>query len=395
MRISTLTFTTNAQSSMQALETALANTQQQLSTGKRIQSAADDPAGMARVNQYNVELAQSKQYSTNGDAATTNLQLEEQALSDASNTLQSARDLVVQANNSSLTTAQRQDIATQLQQQLQDLVAIANRTDSSGKYLFAGYADGTQPFATSGNSTVYNGSSSVRQLQISSNQSVSQGDPGDAVFMNIPAGNGTFTTAAAATNTGGASIGAGSIVNPSAWVPDNYTLAFSSPTQYTITDSSGNPVASGSYTDGDTISFNGAQVSLSGNPAAGDQFTISPAGQTSAFSTLSNLVTTLKSTTLNMGQLASAINGGLAQIDQAIGHFSTVSASVGSRLNSITNTQSAGTTQQTDLTASISKITDVDYASAVTQLSTEQIALQATQASYATISKLSMFNYLT
>lgn len=362
MRISTLTFTTNAQSSMQALETALANTQQQLSTGKRIQSAADDPAGMARVNQYNVELAQSKQYSTNGDAATTNLQLEEQALSDASNTLQSARDLVVQANNSSLTTAQRQDIATQLQQQLQDLVAIANRTDSSGKYLFAGYADGTQPFATSGNSTVYNGSSSVRQLQISSNQSVSQGDPGDAVFMNIPAGNGTFTTAAAATNTGGASIGAGSIVNPSAWVPDNYTLAFSSPTQYTITDSSGNPVASGSYTDGDTISFNGAQVSLSGNPAAGDQFTISPAGQTSAFSTLSNLVTTLKSTTLNMGQLASAINGGLAQIDQAIGHFSTVSASVGSRLNSITNTQSAGTTQQTDLTASISKITDVDYA---------------------------------
>src|SRR5262245_32424437 len=128
MRISTLTFTTNAQNSMQALEAALANTQQQLSTGKKLQSAADDPAGMARVNQYTVELSASQQYSTNGDAATTNLQLEEQALSDASNNLQSARDLVVQANNSSLTAAQKQDIATQLQQQLQDLVAIANRT---------------------------------------------------------------------------------------------------------------------------------------------------------------------------------------------------------------------------------------------------------------------------
>ena len=54
--------------------------------------------------------------------------------------------------------------------------------------------------------------------------------PGQSVFMNIPAGNGTFTTAVGAANTGSATIDPGSVVNPAAWVPDTYTITFSSPT---------------------------------------------------------------------------------------------------------------------------------------------------------------------
>ncbi len=248
MRIATLTFQNDALSQMQELQSALAATQNQLATGKKLQSAADDPAGMAQVNLLNNQLSASQQYVTNGNAATANLQLQAQAMTDATNLLQSARDLAVQANNSALTASQRQSIASQLQQQLKDLIAIGNRTDSSGNYIFSGQASSTQPFAQLGNVVTYSGSASVNQLQISPNQRISAGDTGASVFMNIPAGNGTFTTSVGAANTGSASIGPGTVANQSAWVPDTYTNQLTSPTQYQVLNSTNTVVSSGTYT---------------------------------------------------------------------------------------------------------------------------------------------------
>jgi flagellar hook-associated protein 3 FlgL len=393
-RISTVTFQSDALSNMEALQAALAKTQSQLSTGKKLQSAADDPAGMVQVNQLNTQISASTQYVTNGNAATANLQLEGQALSDATNTLQSARDLAVEANNPALSDSQRQDIAAQLQQQLQDLVSIGNRQDSNGNYLFSGTAAGTTPFSQAAGVVSYAGSDTVSQAQISANQRISTSDTGDSVFMNIPAGNGTFTTSATGTNTGTASLGAGTVTNASAWVPDTYTITFSDPSHYTVTNSGGTTVTTGTYTDGDSISFNGIQFQLNGTPAANDSFTVAPAGKASAFSTLNGLITTLSTTGLSNAQLASQIGGALQQIDNAITNMSDVSASVGARVNSITSSQSTAKIVQTNLQTQVSNLSDVDYAAAITQLSTAELSLQAAQESYASIAKLSLFNYL-
>jgi flagellar hook-associated protein 3 FlgL len=394
MRISTVGFQNDALAQMQALETDISQTQSQLSTGLQLQNAADNPSGMAQVNELNVELSASQQYVTNGQAASANMTLEEQALTEATNVLQSAQSLAVQANNTSLSVSERQNIATQLQQQLQQLVGIANSTDSNGNYLFGGYASGTQPFSQSGNSVTYSGADSVDQIQISADQRISGGDTGASVFMNIPAGNGTFTTAAAAGNTGTASIDAGSVTNLSAWVPGTYTIAFTSPTQYQVTNAADTVVASGTYTSPGTIAFDGVQVTVSGTPATGDKFAVTPAGTASAFSTLSNLITTLNSTTLNAGQLTTQISGALEQIGNAVTNIDNVQASVGARLDAITSSQSTAQSEQTDMQTSISQLSDVDYAAAVTQLNTEEVSLQAAQESYASLSKLSLFNYL-
>lgn len=394
--ISTLTFQTNALDQMEALEAAISKTQMQLSSSKRIQSAADDPTGMAQVNQLNMEMSASQQYVTNGNLATANLNLETQALTDATNLMQSARDLAVEANNAALSVSQRQDIATQLNQQLQQLVAIGNRTDSGGNYLFGGYSSSNQPFAQSGNSVSYSGAEQVSQVQISESQRISSSDTGSSVFMNLPAGNGTFTAAAGAANTGGASISPGTVTNPSQWVPDTYTITFTDATDYTVTDGSGAIVTTGAYdaTKGGSISFNGIQIAVSGNPASGDTFTVAPAGQSSAFATLSSLVATLSSPTLNAGQIATQINQSLEQIDGALNNLGNVQASVGGRLNAVTSSQSAAQSRQTDLKTQVSKIQDTDYAAATTQLSTEEIALQAAEQSYASLAKLSLFNYV-
>jgi flagellar hook-associated protein 3 FlgL len=394
MRISTVTFQQNALAQMQALQSAISKTQNQLATSSKLQSAADDPAGMVQVNQLNTQISASQQFVTNGNSASTNLKLEEQAMADATNVLQSARDLAVEANNSALTLAQRQDIASQLQQQLQDLASIGNRKDSNGNYLFAGTASGTLPFTQSGNSIGYQAATSVSQVQIASNQRISGGDTGATVFMNIPAGNGTFTTAATLTNTGTGSISTGTVTNAAAWVPDTYTISFTSPTQYQVTNSAAVVVASGStFKDGDTIAFNGVQVAITGTPATGDQFTVAKAGTASAFSTLSGLITTLN-TTINNAQLSTQIGGALQQIDGAITNLGNVSASVGARLNSITSSQTSARSLQTNLQTSVSQLSDVDYAAAITALNTEELSLKAAQQTYASIAQLSLFNYI-
>jgi flagellar hook-associated protein 3 FlgL len=395
MRIATITFQQDAMGQMQELQAMLAKTQNDLATSKKLHSAADDPAAMAQVNQLNVQISASQQYVTNGNHASSTLQLEEQALSDATNVLQSARDLAVQANNAALSAAQRSDIAAQLTQQLQSLVAIANRVDGDGNHLFGGTASTTIPFSQSGNAVTYSGSSQVSQIQIGPNQRVSSGDTGATVFMNIPAGNGTFTTSGALTNTGTGSIGVGTVATPSAWVPDTYTISFTSPTSYSVANSAGTVVATGNaFKDGDSISFNGVQIPITGTPAAGDTFTVAKAGNASAFSTLQGLITTLTTPGLSPAQIASQIGGGLQQIDNAITNMSNVAASAGARVNAITSSQGAAQSLQTNLTGAVSQLSDVDYAAAITQLNTEEVSLQAAQASYASIARLSLFNYL-
>jgi flagellar hook-associated protein 3 FlgL len=400
MRISTATFNNDAVSQMDQLETELQQTQTELSSGSQIQNAADNPIGAAEVNQMNVEVSASTQYVTNSTSANTNLSLEEQALSNATSIMQNVVSLATEANNSALTPANRADIATQLQQDLASLTSIGNSTDSAGNYLFGGYANTSPPFTQSNGTVTYNGSDQVEQVQISANQSISGGDTGATAFMNIPTGNGTFTVSAASTNTGTASIGGGTVTDPTTYAADaatgtgTYTISFTDPSDYQVTDSNGNVVGSGTYTNGDTISFNGAEVALNGTPAAGDSFTVAPAGTSSAFSALSNLITTLNSTTLNSGQLTTQINAAVQQIQNSITNFSNVSASVGARINAITAAQSTATSVTTTLKTNISTLQSTDYTQATTQLSSEELALQAAQESYASLEKLSLFNYI-
>ena len=394
MTISTLTFQTTALAQMEALETALSQTQSQLSTGKQLQNAADNPTAMTQVNLLNAQLSASQQQVTNGNLVTSGLQLEQNALTNATTALQSARDIAIEGNNSDLSLTDRQGLVAQLQQLQQTLLASANSQDAQGNYLFGGAASGAPPFAAGGSAVSYLGNDQVNQVQIGPDQSLSVGDAGSAVFMNIPAGNGTFTTAVTGTNTGSASIDTGSVTNPAAWVPDVYTVTFSSPTQYQVTNGAGSVVASGAYVSGNAIAFNGAQVTISGTPAAGDQFTVTPAGKASVFSTIAGLITTLGSSTLSSAQISTQVGGAIQQIDAALNNFNNVQAGVGGRLNAITAAASSAQTTQTNLTASVSGLQDVDYAAAVTKLSSQELTLQAAQESYASIAKLSLFNYL-
>jgi flagellar hook-associated protein 1 FlgK len=113
--------------------------------------------------------------------------------------------------------------------------------------------------------------------------------------------------AAGVANTGGATVSAASVTNPAAWVSDTYTVTFGAGNAYTVKNSGGTQIASGTYTSGTPISFNGAQLTLSGSPASGDTFTV---GLNNPANTGDNSNILAMSSALQ----ASALNGGTASV---------------------------------------------------------------------------------
>jgi flagellar hook-associated protein 3 FlgL len=382
-------------------EQQIAQTQGQLATGKSINSPADNPLGEVQLLQLNTVNAQNQQYISNGQSANTNLTLEEQALSTSTTTLQSIRDLVVQANSGTNSPSDLQDIATQISQLENQLQATANSQNAQGQYLFAGFSSSTQPFARGATGAIsYLGDSGSTSVAINGGTSVQTGDPGSSVFMNTQTGNGTFSTAAAATNTGTGVIDGGSVQNAAAFTPQQYTITFTSATNYNVTDALGNPVVTnGTYNpaQGSEIAFDGVEVGITGAPASGDTFTVTPSTKGSIFDTLDNLVKSLNtagSGSAANAQLASSLGASLQNIDQALNQVSNVSASVGARINLVSSVATAVNTNSTTVSAQVSNLSDLDYAQASTQYSQELVALQAAEQSYAAVEGLSLFKFL-
>ena len=119
-------------------------------------------------------------------------------------------------------------------------------------------------------------------------------------------------------NTGTGTIGSASVTDPSTYGSGTYTVSFASPTQYTVTNSSGTSVASGTYSGGSPISFNGQQLTLTGSPAAGDTFTVSPnsSANTGDNSNILAMIDRLSASTLNGGttSVSGAANNLVGQI---------------------------------------------------------------------------------
>jgi len=202
MRISTPAMHYRALTAMQSQQATLSKTQNQIATGKRVQTPADDPVASVGIMELERALKESEQFGRNADMAVNRLSLEEQAIADVGSLLLRVRELAVQGNNATIDAANRRVIATELRGRLQDLVNIANKRDANNEFLFSGFASLTQPFAQSGASISYFGDQGARQLAVGPNQRVADGHSGFDVFMNVAEGNGVFVTSASAANTG-------------------------------------------------------------------------------------------------------------------------------------------------------------------------------------------------
>jgi flagellar hook-associated protein 3 FlgL len=381
-------------SALDSLESNLSTNQNDISTGLAFTTPSQDPAAAGSVNALDQVLSQSQQFSTNASSANSSLETESNALSQLQTQLQSIYSLALEANSGTASTQNLSDIGAQVSQIQSTLLSLANTQDGSGNYIFGGYATQAAPFALTASGASYAGDTGQAQVQIAAGQTVATGDNGDVVFNQIKNGNGTFTVTPGASNTGSGVIGSTSVTSAAAYDGKPYTISFSGPTAYSINTV---PPTTGSYTSGQAIAFDGVQISLTGTPASGDTFAVAPSTNQSIFTTVQNLVTALQNpvnTPLGKTQLANSVAAALNNINQAITNTGTIEAQVGGRLNAITTAQSVGTSQQTQLKTSISSLQSLDYTSAVTTLTAQQVQLSAAMQAYTLTQGLSLFKYI-
>lgn len=157
----------------------------QLSTGKRIVTPQDDPAGTARVLGLNQAKSRTEQFQDNINTLKSSLQIEETALDGIVNTLQRVRELTIQANNDTYDATQRSAIALEIQEHFEAITAFANTTNGNGEFLFGGFNNRDVPFENVGGVVNYNGDQGQQLLQVSATRQVASGDNGFDTFMNL------------------------------------------------------------------------------------------------------------------------------------------------------------------------------------------------------------------
>lgn len=382
------------------VQNELVKTQQQVATGRRVLTPADDPVAAARILQLESEQARTEQYQKNIDGATTSLDLEESQLETVGSILVRVRELAIQAGDGALSFSERQAIAEELSTRLDELGALANTRSPSGEYIFGGYKGEQEPFVRVGNDYTYRGDDGQRFAQVASSTQVATNDSGNAIFVAVPSPR--LATTAGAGNTGSATLSSGHVIDQALYDANfngPYTINFTSPTTYDIVPTGGGPavVSGAAYTSGDPITFNGVEFRIVGTPATGDDFQMDPPATQSVFATIGRLVDGLRSYGDDADdklRLNDLIAETLDNVQSADENISVVRSRIGARLNTLESTTALHEGNDLVNQKVLADVRDLDYAEAITKLTQENFVLQAAQQSFAKIAGLSLFDFL-
>jgi flagellin len=128
----------NAQNNLTGSQASLSQSLERLSSGLRINSAADDAAGLAISSQFTTQINGTNQAVRNANDAVSETQTAGGALNTVVSNLQSIRTLAVEAANGSNSASDRQALDAQVQQQISEITQIASQTSFNGLSVLNG-----------------------------------------------------------------------------------------------------------------------------------------------------------------------------------------------------------------------------------------------------------------
>jgi len=374
----------------------LSSAQEQLTTGKRVNRASDDPAAAARAERALAAEKRAVAGQRAVDASKNAMTLTESALGDAGELLQQARETLLSAGNATYTDAERKGLADKLGEIRKQLMAVANRADGAGTYLFGGQGSGQPPFLDAAGGVTYVGGDG--EAEVASTEALPITTNGNAIWMQARSGNGVFDTNAV-TATGTAWIDSGSVTNPSALTGSTYSIQFSvaaGVTTYSILQD-GAPTAQVGmpFKPGQAIQIDGMSATISGNPADLDEFTLTPSTSSqTVFDTLDKAISDLKTPLRSGTQIAQSNADNLANLDQVMNSLSGARTRVGETLNRIDGVTGRLDSLQLSSKTARSDAEDLDMTRAISDFANQQTGYDASLKAYTMVQKLSLFNYL-
>jgi len=390
-------------------QSSLLSLQQQLSSGRKIVTPSDDPLAAGQAITASQNQSMTSNYAANRAVANTALGNEDNTMDSIVNNITAAMEKVVQAGNGTLSDTDRQTLATVLTNSRDALFALANSTDGSGQYMFSGYQSGSAAYVkdpTTGAIT-YAGDTGQRTIQVDQARQMASGDIGSDIFDRANPGNTDYIASAASTNTGTATFLAPNVQTGGAAAGSTFKIDFAidattGDTTYTITttDKTGTVTTSApaAYKDGDTIDMGGVTMTLSGAPADGDSFTVEPSqgADMDVFATMDQLITALTAPSQGDASASAALRNTLTtaarKLSINLDNVSTVQASVGARQNELDALTSTGNQRALTDSKVLSDLVGLDYYSAYSSLTLQNVALQASMAAFQSIQGVSLFS---
>ena len=410
MRLSTNQIFNQGVNSILDTQERLLKAQDQIVSQTRLLKPSDDPAATAQVMRLNERIELTKQYEVNGTILINHLNTEEVAITSLKIAMDRLKVLAIQAGSGSLADADRVGLGFEVDSIRKQVLDTMNTRNANGDYIFSGFQSSIEPFVFNPATQKYDymGDEGELKLQISSSVKLSAGDNGKKLFENVDARLQTTNIGV----TAGAGTG-GVITVESQAAYDTYhkanydtTTAANNifdvtyagpPDTYSITNNGTGAVVvpATPFSPIDGVNFQGLNIKGQGTaPGSVLSFTLStPAKQ--------NILTTINDfhKALNVGGgftpvLSEALKDAMVQITNSANQVAVVQASLGGRLNVVDSILSSNLEINHANQKTRSDLAEIDYAEAVTILMKEESALEAAQATFGRVSRLSLFDFI-
>jgi flagellar hook-associated protein 3 FlgL len=183
MTISSTTFYSSSLSGILNQQTSISNLNQQIASGNKLLTAADDPVAASQIMSLNDRISLSTQYTANQTSLSQTQSEEGTILDQLRTTLASVQQSLTAVNASTGQNAKDSAAAT-LSGLYQQILDVANSQDTNGNYIFSGLDSSVKPYDPT--TFQYSGNNGVRQVQISQGQSVQANDSLSTVMQVDP-----------------------------------------------------------------------------------------------------------------------------------------------------------------------------------------------------------------
>lgn len=397
----------NTIANLQTRQNTLSNLQQSLSSGKKINTPADDPTGAAQAERALNRLSRIATDQRALEVQKNAIATAESTLGDITSALQDARDLVASAGNGSFSAAERKTVADQISALRDRILTLANVQDANGQPLFAALGSALKPFTGPASSSPDYTFQGLPGTAATGTYAINSALDGESAFMLQPARDAVYNvTLSNGTTQPNLTTDNVAMTNPSLVNGSSYSVAvtgFDTTTNTVTYDVSETPpggtpsvISSGSSSWTSAGGFAvagmpGLSLNIKGTPTVGDTATITP--NSSVFGTLDAAVNGLLNAS-NSNAASQAVGQALHNIDVSMARVSAVRGLAGNLLNRADSITSANDARNIEQEANRSRAEDIDMIKAVSDFQTQQTGYSAALQSYAQIQKLSLFNFI-
>jgi flagellar hook-associated protein 3 FlgL len=419
MRLSNNLMYQNSINNILKNQQGVASAQERVTTGEKYLTTSEAPAAVSQGMLYTNKIETNEQYTKNINQLKGRLETEHSILKGMNENILATQELTIRAGNGSLSKSDLAGIAGELQELQKSLVNLMNTQSEGGKYIFSGYQDNIQTY-TFNNLTKkyeYQGDQGQHEVTIAKGVEIKSSDNGFNAFEKVNARLDVTSNRGIATGT----ITSGTVYvsnqgefdkfhsNNYNTDPDPLVSATvntynvnvlpgataSSPDTYEILRDGVPlvPPVTGEVTD-EAIEFAGMEIKLEGEAPGQLDFSLEKPHKENVLNTLQGLITSLKDETLEGEDLQQALASGLIQLKNASEQVVFTQSSLGGRMNVVDKVTDSNSAVDINNKASKSSLVEVDMAEAISELTKQETGLQASQATFGRLAKLTLFDYI-